>query len=55
MKLSRIVRLLKDDDKYYVFKVLDKNMQVKGSFDEQYLQSEILKRKIDCSAGELAS
>lgn len=53
MKLTRIIKLLKEDDKYYVFKVLDKNMQVKGDFDEQFLQKEILKRSVECTAGDL--
>ena len=53
MKITRIIKLLKDDDKYYVFKVLDKNMQVKGDFDEQFLQQEILKRSVECTAGDL--
>jgi hypothetical protein len=33
--------------------VLDKNMQVKGDFDEQFLQQEILKRSVECTAGDL--
>lgn len=53
MKLTRIIKLLKDDDKYYVFKVLDKNMQVRGGFDEQFLQKEILNRSVECTAGDL--
>ena len=53
MPLSRVVRLLREDDKFYIFKVLDKNMQVRGSFDEQRLQKELITRKNDCTAGEI--
>ncbi len=53
MRLSGVLRLLKDDNKFYIFKVLDKNMQVKGSFDEQMLQQEMIRRKNDCTAGEI--
>lgn len=53
MKLSSVLRLLREDDKYYVFKVLNKDMQVKGSFDEHTLQAEIVKRQSGCTAGDI--
>ncbi|MDD6203869.1 MAG: site-2 protease family protein [Firmicutes bacterium] len=53
MKISGVLRLLKDDDKYYVFKVLDGNMQVTGTFDERLLQQEMLRRSSDCTVKEM--
>lgn len=55
MPLSGALRLLKDPDRYYVFRVLDDDMRIKGSFDEQQLKSCISDAGYtDSTAGELA-
>ena len=54
MPLSGALRLLKDPDRYYVFRVLDDDMRIKGSFDEQQLKSCISDAGYtDGTAGEL--
>ena len=54
MPLSGALRLLNDPDRYYVFRVLDDDMRIKGSFDEQQLKSCISDAGCaDSTAGEL--
>ena len=54
MPLSGALRLLNDPDRYYVFRVLDDDMRIRGSFDEQQLKSCISDAGCaDSTAGEL--